>query len=220
MMSFRTNGTVGIDVMHESCMNGGGTWFGQEYIEVLKQRYPDRRFRRCFEWCAGPGFIGFALLDHGVCESLCMSDLYEPAIECIQVTVKSLPETWRSQVSAYAVPTVAALPAHEQFDLVVANPPHYLECPGDDNYQRLAVDVDWQAHREFYQHIGQHLEPNGIILMQENQAGSLGGSEDFRHMIENNGLEITDTFVSPNFYNQPGPWAQIYYIEIRQKNLK
>jgi methylase of polypeptide subunit release factors len=201
-------------------MEGGGTWFGQEYIQVLKQRYPDRRLHRCFEWCAGPGFIGFSLLDHGVCESLCMSDLYEPAIDCIKATVKSLPETWQSQVSAYAMPTVAELPDHERFDLVVANPPHYLECPGDDNYQRLAVDANWEAHKEFYQHISQHLEPNGIILMQENQAGSLCGCEDFRHMIQSNGLAITDTFVSPNFYNQPGSWAQIYYIEIRRKNLK
>ncbi|MFZ9115118.1 MAG: hypothetical protein ACO24D_18540, partial [bacterium] len=73
------------------------------------------------------------------------------------------------------------------------------------------------AHREFYQNIGSRLDSDGIILMQENQAGSMGGVEDFRSMIESNGFEITDVAPSTTYWHHPGPWAQIYYIEIRLK---
>jgi methylase of polypeptide subunit release factors len=105
------------------------------------------------------------------------------------------------------------LPDQVQFDLVVANPPHYLECPGDDNYQRIAVDINWQSHQDFFAHIGQHLTDNGVILLQENQAGSLNGVEDFRTFIESNGLRVQDSFVSDKFFDPNGP-TQIYYIEI------
>ena len=209
-----TTGNKKFQVLDQSWHNGGGTWFGQEYIEVIKQRYPGRKFGTCLEWCSGPGYIGYNILDHGLCNNLCLIDKFAEAIEFAQQTAK---KNFTNQVSFYVTDTLSVLPESEKFDLVVANPPHYLECPGDENYQRIAVDINWQAHQDFYQHIGKHLGPDGMILMQENQAGSLGGCEDFRHMIENNALAITDTFVSPNFYNQPGPWAQIYYIEIAKR---
>lgn len=212
-MEFVTTGARRIKVFHESWMEGGGTWFGQEYVEIIKSRYPGQRFGTCYEWCSGPGFIGFSLMDHGICDKLCLSDIYAMAIE------KSAAETvqhhgFQHCVTSYVTGTLATLPNHEQFDLVVANPPHYLECPGDANYQRIAVDVAWQAHQDFFYHIGRHITTDSIILLQENQAGSLNRQEDFRSFIERNGLEITDVISSPNFYDVSGP-TQIYYIEIR-----
>jgi spermidine synthase len=78
------------------------------------------------------------------------------------------------------------------------------------------VDQDWLAHQEFFKNIGQHLAPNGVILLQENQAGSLNREKDFAAYIESAGLEITDVFDSPSHYT-PDHYTQIYYIEIRQK---
>ena len=92
----------------------------------------------------------------------------------------------------------------------------FRSCPGNDNYQRIAVDVDWAAHQEFFVNIGQHLLPNGVILLQENQAGSLRREAEFEQYINNAGLEITDVFNSPKHYT-PDHYTQIYYIEIRQK---
>lgn len=212
-MDFITTGSQQIKVQHDSWMDGGGTWFGQEYVDIIKQRYPERVFERCYEWCSGPAFIGFGILDHGLCKGLCASDIYPEAIQAVEQTIKVNQLT---NVSAYATGTVAGLPEHEKFDLVVANPPHFLACPGNDNYQRIAVDQDWAAHREFFENIGKHLLPGGIILLQENQAGSLNREQDFEPFITAAGLEITAVIDSPAHYD-PTQHTQIYYIEIRQK---
>jgi methylase of polypeptide subunit release factors len=209
MMTFDTNG---IQVYYDSWMDGGGTWFGQEYVDIIQSRYPNRTFDRCYEWCSGPGYIGFSILSHQLTQGLCLSDRYESAInDAVAATVQR--NQLQDRVSAYVGSSLSVLPAYEQFDLVVANPPHYLECPGDDNYQRIAVDINWQAHQDFFEHIGQHLTDDGIILLQENQAGSLNGAEDFRPFIERNNLKITDCFRSTKYYDANGP-TQIYYIEI------
>ena len=103
-------------------MDGGGSWFGQEYADIIREYYPGRTFKRCYEWCAGPGFIGFNILDHGLAESLCLSDIYDPAVELCKRTAKHSNNQHR--VSAYLFRDLDLLPAREQFDLVVANPPH------------------------------------------------------------------------------------------------
>lgn len=211
MMEFKPKGARGLTVYHDSWMEGGGTWFGQEYIDIVKTRYANCNFDKCYEWCSGPGFIGFGLLDHNLCQRLCVSDIYESAInKAVKATARQVPEL----VTAYHTGTLATIPNTEQFDLVVANPPHFLECPGDENYQRIAVDQNWSAHQDFFQHIAKHLTPNGIIILQENQAGSLNREKDFEQYIGINGLQITDVFNSAKFYT-PGDHTQIYYIEIK-----
>ena len=211
-MEFITTGVNNYKVQYDSWLDGGGTWFGQEYVDIVEKKYL-RKFTRAYEWCSGPGFIGFNLLDHAICTGLCLSDIYQPAIDRVKDTLKI---NKLNNVTVYHTGQVGNLPNYEEFDLVVANPPHFLECPGDDNYQRIAVDQDWAAHQEFFANIGQHLLPDGIILLQENQAGSLRREKEFEQYIDKAGLEITDVFNSPNHYT-PNHYTQIYYIEIRQK---
>jgi methylase of polypeptide subunit release factors len=212
-MEYRTTGTHGFDVHYDSWMDGGGMWFGLDYLEVIRNRYPNRCFDHCLEWCSGPGFIGFELLDHGICECLCLSDCYAPAIGRAKQTIANLPNPLQHRASAYTTNTISGLPITKQFDLVVANPPHFLECPGDDNIQRIKVDHDWAAHREFFLNIKQHLLPNGVILLQENQAGSLKREQEFETDINAAGLKITAVFDSEHYYT-PNDHTQIYYIEI------
>jgi methylase of polypeptide subunit release factors len=212
-MQYTTTGKYAINVYYDSWMDGGGMWFGLDYIDVINQRYPGRTFEHCLEWCSGPGFIGFELLDHGICSGLCLSDIYTPAIDRANETIAHLPDPLQHRASAYATAAVAGLPIAKQFDLVVANPPHFLECPGDDNIQRIKVDADWAAHREFFLSIKQHLLPNGIILLQENQAGSLAREQEFEADINESGLKITAVFDSKRYYT-PNDHTQIYYIEI------
>ena len=40
-----------------------------------------------YEWCAGPGFIGFSLLGHGLCDSLCVADINPEAVAALRRTV-------------------------------------------------------------------------------------------------------------------------------------
>lgn len=212
-MEFVTAGPRKIRVQYDSWMDGGGTWFGQEYVEMIQQLYSDHVFERCYEWCAGPAYIGFSILDYELCRSLCVSDVYPAAIDRVQETIHA---NNLHNVAAYVTGTVSGLPQTEKFDLVVANPPHFLQCPGDDNYQRIAVDANWSAHQEFFANIGQHLLPGGVILLQENQAGSINREQDFAPFIDAAGLKITDVINSANHYT-PDHYTQIYYIEIRQK---
>jgi methylase of polypeptide subunit release factors len=85
-----------------------------------------------------------------------------------------------------------------------------------DNTSRITVDKDWQAHKNFYKNIKSHLAPDGVILMQENAAGS--NVKEFEPMIDQAGLEITDVFVD-NEYGNFLPSLKIYYIEIKHKIL-
>jgi hypothetical protein len=63
-----------VRVHYKRHLNGGGTGFGQEYLPFLHDRQMPKQ-GRVFEWCAGPGFIGFSLLGHGLCDSLCLADV-------------------------------------------------------------------------------------------------------------------------------------------------
>lgn len=211
-MNFAIPGQEHFVVSYQSCEDGGGTWFGQDYVQEL-QRY-GRSFDRCLEWCSGPGFIGFALLAHGICKDLTLMDGHESCAASVALTVQNNHCDHRARFRN--LDRVALLPESDRFDLVVANPPHYLTCPGDANYQRIAVDQRWQAHEEFYGSIGRHLNPGATILMQENQAGSLLGPAEFMPMIERNGLAVTGYWTSARYFDRAGP-TQIYYLEIRQK---
>ena len=211
-MNFSIPGQEHFVVTYDSSEDGGGTWFGQEYASQLR-RY-DRQFDRCLEWCSGPGFIGFALLAHDICQDLVLMDQYAISADSVTETIRQ--NRCQDRARFYNLDRIGSLPRHERFDLVVANPPHYRECPGDINYQRIAVDTDWQTHQEFYANIRQYLNPDAVILMQENQAGSLGGPAEFLPMIESNGLILTAYWTSPTYFDRSGP-TQIYYLEIRQK---
>lgn len=209
-MNFKINT---LTINYNKDYDGGGTRFGQEYIEIIKERYSDKQFDRCYEWCSGPGFIGLSILDNNLCNSLCLSEMYAPALACATNTVKNTP--FESKVSTYLTSTLAGLNDFEKFDLVVGNPPHYVEYTSNDSNQtRICRDDNWDTHLDFFKHIKSHLTDDGIILLQENQKGST--VKTFESMIDQAGLVITDTFNSRNWFNlDTGP--RIYYIEIKHK---
>ena len=70
----------------------------------------------------------------------------------------------------------------------MSNPPHFDEASGD----LRSADGGWRIHRRFFAAVGGFLKPGGVVLLQENNAGST--PEDFRPLIEEAGLTIV--FVS------------------------
>jgi 16S rRNA G966 N2-methylase RsmD len=205
--------TNGIDVYYHTDLDGGGTSFGRYYHRVIEQLYPGRIFTNCFEWCSGPGFIGFDLLSRDICRDLYLADIFHPAIESIQHTVMKNAHRCRDRVHVHHCARTQDLPEQWKFDLVVANPPHYNPnlgvmvtnvIPTD----RRNVDLDWQIHREFFSNIGQHLNPGAVILLQECSTSS--GPDMFRSMVEEHGLYINDCYWEPG--NQS--W---YYLEVKCK---
>lgn len=228
----------GIVPYYHSDDHGGGLGIGKEFVPLLRERY-NRKWNHCLEWCSGPGFIGFDILSSGLCEKLTLQDKHKPLKSNIQRTIGF--NQLSDNVSFYIGDTLDCIP-EQKFDLVVANPPHYCETSSHgqqilqnvpDYYHRIAIDENWQAHRDFFARIPKYLAEDGIIILQENQLGSLLGPMEFWHMINENNLCITAYWTSKSFWKleqsvlnrhgdrvrflnsqQHGPMGSIYYIEI------
>ena len=198
---------LGIDVYYESNLNGGGMDFGQDYITVIQNRYAGKCFEHTYEFCAGPGFIGFSILAHGLTKKLCLSDKFTPAYESMCRTVKE--NSLEHKVNCFNVEGVKDVAA-SGFDLVVSNPPHFLnKCEWlthiDD---RIYIDENWNVHREFYKNISTKMTDDGIILIQENALGS--EPEMFEPMIKEARLKISDVFSMKEIKGND----KIYYLEV------
>ena len=147
-------------------LQGGGHTFGQRYVNYATRRKMPRQ-RRIFEWCSGPGFIGFSMLAKGLCDGLCLGDINPRAVEACRRTVRD--NGLADRVVIYQSDNLSAIPESEQFDLVVANPPHF---PDVHHGNVRAHDQDWRTHKDFFGNIGHHLDEDGVVLLQENGLGS------------------------------------------------
>lgn len=209
---FSSTGPRNLKVYYQPGMDGGGTWFGQEYIAVIAERYR-RRFERCFEWCSGPGFIGYSLLDHGLVERLTLADCFEPALASARETAQDADNKIADRIDVFHSDTITGLPYTEPFDLVVGNPPHFYHPPEHPTFDRLDCDPGWQTHQEFFANIGTRLADDGIILLQENWPGSQ--PDTFAPWIETNGLRMTDWWPSLAWWQEDTD-CKIYYLEIQK----
>jgi methylase of polypeptide subunit release factors len=207
MPKWRTTGHNQWPLYYSWELDGGGTAFGQEYVELIEQRYGPKQ--TVFEWCSGPAFIGLNLLDHQLADRLVVCDLHEPALRILNWNLARNRIT--DLVQSYHTDRIATIPAHKQFDLVVGNPPHFLRHAGD---QRRCVDLNWQTHWEFFRNIAKHLNADSHILLQENDCGSPNRQRPWQRAIDQGGLEVTDIFNSPTNY-KPQEGLGIYYIELR-----
>lgn len=207
-----STGPLNLKVYYQPGQDGGGTWFGQEYVSVIAERYR-RRFRRCLEWCAGPGFIGYSLLDHGICDHLTLADCYGPAVEQARLTAADPENIIHDRVHVNHVDRVSLLPDVGSFDLIVGNPPHFYHPPDNATFDRLDCDPGWSTHQEFFANIGTRLADDGMILLQENWVGSQ--PETFLPWINAAGLRMRDWWRSKAWFRE-GEDCQIYYIEIEK----
>lgn len=178
-----------ITVFYRGALDGGGTTFGQEYIPVVKNRFG--HVSHIFEFCAGPGFIGFALLAAGLCDRLTLADINPEAVALCRKTVKH--NGLEDRVTVYESDVLKAIPPEERWDLVVGNPPHFV-AESEEQYQGYIrrFDPNLRIHQEFYEQIGAHLAPGGVLLLQENAEGMK--PEVFKDMIEANGFVIQEAY--------------------------
>ena len=187
-------------------LDGGGSSFGQEYIPFLRDRGMPRQ-ARVFEWCAGPGFIGFSLLGFGLCDTLCLADVNPAALAACRRTIAA--SGLSDRVSLYRSDNLTGIPPSEQWDLVVGNPPHFDIAPSRE--LRFA-DPSWQLHREFFASVGRFLKPGGVILIQENNQGS--APDMFRAMIDDAGLSLVAVHGGEP---RVTPYPRIYYLGITRR---
>ena len=167
-----------IDVFYERKFDGGGTTLAVPLVEFIKGHVGDeRRFGRALEWCCGPGFIGFGLVSADLCESLCLVDINPAVIDCARRSIAA--NHLEHRVQAYASDNMAAVPKHERFDLVVANPPWFYEINSAHPFRPVIMPTDqagliqrdpgWEIHERFYQQIASFLNPGALLLVVESE---------------------------------------------------
>ena len=160
-----------LEVSYRDHLDGGGMTLVPAIVRFITNNFPEKRFRKAFEWCSGPGFIGFSLLREGICDALCLADISGEAIACVADSVRG--NGLEQQVSYYVSDNCDGLPPAEVFDLVVANPPNYLRLnPEHRSYEKYrrdlrANDSGWETHQKFYAQIRRHLAPGAILLISE-----------------------------------------------------
>lgn len=178
-----------LDIYYTPELDGGGISFAQDYVACVRQRFGP--VERCFEWCAGPGFIGFAILAHELCHSLCLADINPKAVAACQETVRR--NRLEDRVTVYLSDCLEQIPTTEQWDLVVGNPPHFHTPARHAHFgpKTLYMDENWAIHQRFYQQIKPYMRLSGHILIAEHSRFST--LEMFRPLIENNGLQLMGT---------------------------
>jgi tRNA1(Val) A37 N6-methylase TrmN6 len=197
---------AGLHVHYKKHLDGGGNDFGQDYIPFLELRHMPRQ-SRVFEWCSGPGFIGFSLMARGLAETLCLADVNPEAVEASRRTI--VENGLASRVTVYQSDNLKSIPDSERWDLVVGNPPHFVDDWIDD---LRGYDECWHLHREFFAGVGRFLKPGGVIVLQENNRGSTAAT--FAPMIEASNLSVT--FVA-ECRPQRTSYDRFYFIGIMRR---
>lgn len=172
---------AGVAILDRPGQQRGGLALGRDFPRVLNELGIGRA-RNLFEFAAGPGYIGFSLLAFGWGESLTLSDIDAEGLETARRTAAL--NGLEDRVRIFPSDVLEDIPDDRRWDLVVANPPHFLPDPGQPpSIQRF--DPDWDVHRRFYGSIARHMEPGGHVVMVENSAGA--DADLFRQMIEAGG---------------------------------
>jgi len=202
-----------LDILYTPDLDGGGTSIGQDFVNVLRYKYPYRKFDHCLDWCAGPGFIGLSLLINNFCSNLCLVDSNQVALEYAR---ESLINThYEKLVTTYNISSIKNLPNEEKFDLIVSNPPHfssevYWQEHIHHNLKQIYLDPNWSIHADFFQHIKSHLSNDGVIILQESVWGC--NVNTFDTVLNESGLTVKDHY--SEFTKHPYP---IFYLEIGHK---
>lgn len=186
-VEYSTVNLGGIEVCFTYELDGGGSRYGQDYIGFVERNFGP--LSRTFEWCAGPGFIGFSLLGHGLTDTLCLADINPAAVEACHETIRR--NGLEGRVDVHLSDGLDEIPADDRWDLVVGNPPH----SGTDEIRAeikrppvLYRDAGWKLHERFYDTVNDHLAPGAQIVIQENLKFS--SADTFAPMLERNALRL------------------------------
>lgn len=201
-MNYKIATCGSIDVCYLERHDGGGIALEEDFVACVKQYIG--KVDRLFEWCAGPGFIGYSLLGQGLCNSLCLADINPEVVEACKATIQR--NHLENKVTVYLSDCLDSIPSTEQWDLVVGNPPH---CDTPRPYahfgsRTLYLDEGWATHDKFYHQVGGHLKEDGNILLIEH--ASFSQPKTFRNMIKESGLTFTGT------HSTQLP-SRLYYIQ-------
>jgi hypothetical protein len=189
----------GLVVFDRPDLHGGGLWAAPGFVRVLVELGLPRS-QRLFEFCAGPGYIGYFLLAHGLCDRLILGDVNPAAVEAARFTAAF--NGIEDRVRVYLSDGLDAIPHEERWDLVVGNPPNYSSTgPAQD---LRGSDPLWNLRRRFYREIGGFLQPGGNVIMVEDERAS--APETFEPMIREGGGQLRAALPMSDFRGSRSPF--------------
>lgn len=183
-----------IKVFYRAKFNGGGSSFGQDFLKVF-QFLNVTPTGHVLEWCAGPGFIGFKVLDFYKIESLTLFDINKELKRVIDKTILSN----RLCYVNFQIGSTISEAFNSKFNLIIANPPHFSKTKDASyisvNRQRV-IDLNWESMNEFLLNIHHYMFDNSLVLLQMNSKGSK--PEDFFDVIKSGDLILKNLIDSKN----------------------
>lgn len=182
-----------VEIRYTQDLDGGGSKLWQNYVIFVREYIGP--VRSVLEWCAGPGFFGFSLLAHHLCQSVHFTDINPYAIKACCTTAQR--NHLEDKVSFSVSDCLEDIPASESFDLVVGNPPHSgtAKLYPDWGSPLIYRDENWAIHRKFYANVHRFLNPGAHVILLENS--ELSSRETFREMIEQGGLKLMGVYPCP-----------------------
>lgn len=187
-------------VYYNDNLEGDGTHNGQDFPNVIRYLYPQKRFNHCLDWCSGAGFIGFRMLSDDLCDKIILHDGFRTAVDACNYTINHMPKRYRDRVSTVCSDNLDWLTEDMAFDLVIGNPPPrrtWLDFPvqqhiGNLDYNRILVDPEWKCHRNFLQRIATKLATNGSIVIKNNV--NFVSTQDYVELLQESGLVMKKAF--------------------------
>lgn len=193
------------NVYYNHHIDGGGIYLRDNFLYFILNTYEKNKFNSCLEWCAGPGFIGFTLLDKQIVNSLDLIDISENAINACNKTIQRMPTGYN--VNTILSDTIATLTS--SYDLIVGNPPWYpTDLLKNNGLKRIYCDANFSIHHSFFKNADKILNKNGKIILVE----GLYASHPKNFNLNNTNLEIEKII---RFDNQ-GWWHDCYMMVIKR----
>lgn len=188
----KVENVYGVDVYYTDRSDGGGLSIYKDLVVVMQKLYGNKKWNHCFEWCAGPGFMGFSVLANNWCDKLSLGEIYTPSMIDSKITIA---RNNLKNVDTYLSDNFKSISENIKFDLIVSNPPHF----NTDRYgmpdTRRYKDDGWKIHQDFFQNVGRYLSKDGRILLAENIRGS--SEHTFEKFIHESGLMVISHRLSP-----------------------
>lgn len=193
----------GLLVFDRPDLNGGGLWYAEDFSRAMVH-FGIGKSERIFDFCAGPGYIGYYLLAAGHCQTLALADVNPAAAEAAQFTARY--NHIEDRVSVYTSDVFDAIPESEKWDLVVAN---YPTIPSDAEDSQNIIDYDSSRTLEyrFYSSIKKFMKPDGLVLTLNSSEHS--SSSHLRSLIESGGGQIVGEICRTDFH---GVESDRYYL--------
>lgn len=130
--------------------------------------------------CAGQGSIGFSLFN----ENKNLTKLFSVEINPTQV-IQMRKTLKKNKISTKNIQIIRSdalnsVPKNIKVDLVSGNTPHTNRYPRSRK-DLQGADLGWNFHKNFFNSISEHLNPNGIITLLEN--GNTSKPDMFKSLL-------------------------------------